>query len=94
MKSEDTKRPGRDRWCLLQLMDAWLTFKNHTIYLEDASMHDCILTVIANTADPFAVDIRYNSFCWKKFMSLIYHEDNNSMPNIHLQSYVHLAEVH
>ena len=93
MKPEDTKHPGRDRWCLLQQMDAWHTFKNHTMYLEDASMCDRILTVIANTTDPFAVEIRYHRSCWKKFISPIYHEDNNSMPNIHLQSYVRLAEV-
>ena len=94
MKPEDTKHPGRDRWCLLQQTDAWHTFKNHTVYLEDASMRDRILTVIANTTDPFAVEIRYHRSCWKKFISLIYHEDNISMPNIHLQSYVRLAEIH
>ena len=93
MKPEDTKHSGRDRWCLLQQMDAWHTFKNHTMHLEDASVRDCILTVIANTTDPFDVEIRYHRSCWKKFISLIYHEDINSMPNIHLQSYVHLAEV-
>ena len=93
MKPEDTNHPGRDRWCLLQQIDAWHTFKNHTIYLEDASMRDRILTVIANTTDPFAIEIRYHRSCWKKFISPIYHEDNNSMPNIHLQSYVSLAEV-
>ena len=95
MKPEEAKHPGRDRWCLLQQMDAWHTFKNHmyTIYLEDASLRDRIFTVIANITDPFAVEIRYHSSCWKKFISPIYHEDDNSMPNIHLQSYVHLAEV-
>ena len=92
MKPEDTKHPGRDRWCLLQQRDAWHAIKNHTIYLEDGSMRDRILTVIANTTDPFAVEIRYHRSCWKKFISPIY-ENNNSMPNIHLQSYVHLAEV-
>ena len=93
MKPEDTKHPGRDRWCLQQEMDAWHTFKNHTIYLEDASMRARILTVIANTTDPFAVEIRYHHSCWKKFISPIYHEDNNSMPNIHLQSCVRVVEV-
>ena len=93
MKPEDTKHRGRHRWCLLQQMDAWHTFKNHTIYLEDASMRDRILIVIAYTTDPFAVEIRYHRYCWKKFISPIYHEENNSMPNIHLQSYVRLAAV-
>ena len=92
MKPEDTKHPGRDRWCLLQQRDAWHAIKNHSRYLEDGSMRDRILTVIANTTDPFAVEIRYHCSCWKKFISPIY-ENNNSMPNIHLQSYVHLAEV-
>ena len=71
-------------------MDAWHTFKNHTIYLEDASMRDHILTVIANTTDAFAVEIRYHHSCWEKFIYPIYHEDNNSMPNIHL----FLKQVH
>ena len=54
-------------------------------HLEDASMRDRILTVIANTTDPFPVEIRYHRSCWKKFISPpIYHGDNNSMPNIHL----------
>ena len=79
MKPEDTKHPGRGRWCLLQQVDAWHTFKNHTMYLEDTSMCDRILTVIANTIDPFAVEIRCHRSCWKKFISPIYHEDNNSM---------------
>ena len=56
-------------------------------------MRDHILTVITNTKDPFAVEIRYHRSCWKKLISPIYHEDNNSIQNIHLQSYVHLAEV-
>ena len=56
-------------------------------------MRDRILTVIANTTDPFAVEIGYHRSCWKKYISQIYHEDKNSMQNIHLQSYVHLAEV-
>ena len=72
MKPEDTKHPGRDRWCFLQQMDAWHTFKDHTVYLEDASMRDRILTVIANTRDPFAVEIRYHPSCWKKFISSIH----------------------
>ena len=56
-------------------------------------MRDRILTVIANTTDPFAVEIGYHGSCWKKYISQIYHEDKNSMQNIHLQSYVRLAEV-
>ena len=57
-------------------------------------MSDHILTVIANKTDPFAVEIRYHRSCWKKFISPIYHEHDNGMPNINLQSYVRLAEVH
>ena len=87
MKPEDTKHPGRDRWCLIQCDDAWHTFRNHTVYLEDAAMRDHILTVIANTTDPFAAEIRYHRSCWKKYISPIYHEDKNSTQNIHLQSY-------
>eukprot|EP00794_Sanderia_malayensis_P017851 gene17851-19634_t len=91
MKPEDKKNPGRDRWHLLQQMNSWNTFKRHTMYLEDATMRECILAVIRCTPDPFAAEIRYHKSCWKKYISPTYSWESNDQ-RFHLQD-VHLSEV-
>jgi len=69
MKPEDEKHPTRDRWHIMQTMDAWYAFKAHTVYLQDIRMRDRILTIIDAIPDPFAAEIRYHRSCWKKYVS-------------------------
>lgn len=63
MKPEDEKHPTRDRWHIMQTMDAWYAFKAHTVYLQDIRMRDRILTIIDAIPDPFAAEIRYHRSC-------------------------------
>lgn len=69
MQPEDEKHPSRDRWHIMQTMNAWYAFKAHTVYLQDSRMRDRILTLIDAIPDPFAAEIRYHRSCWKKYVS-------------------------
>ena len=61
MKARDEKHPTRDKWHLMQTVDAWYAFNAHmTVYLEESDMRDRILALIDAIRDPFAVDIRYH----------------------------------
>ena len=70
MKATAEKHPTRDKWHVMQTMDAWYAFKAHmTVYLEeDSDMRDRILALIDAVRDPFAVDIRYHRSCWRKYV--------------------------
>ena len=46
MKARDEKHPTRDKWHLMQTMDAWYAFKVHTVYLKDSVMRDRILALM------------------------------------------------
>ena len=69
MKARNEKHPTRDKWHIMQTVDAWYAFKAHmTVYLEDSDMHDRILAVINAIHDPFAAEIRYHRSCWRKYV--------------------------
>ena len=47
LKARDEKHPTRDKWHLMQTMDAWYAFNAHmTVHLEDSDMRDHILALI------------------------------------------------
>ena len=91
MNPEDEKHRGRGIWHILQKMDAWGAFKNHTMYLEDVSMKEWLLTFISSTPYPLAAEIHYHRSCWR--MNVI----NNLLtvqedPTLHI-NHVQLSEV-
>jgi hypothetical protein len=91
MKQEDKKHP--QKWCLLSTMDAWHKFKAHTMFLDDEVMRDRILAVIQSAFDnPFAIEIRYHTRCWKTYMKPIYSMEEENEARTHLQM-ARLVEV-
>ena len=63
MKPEDLKHRGRDKWHIMQELDAWFTFKCHTVSLEDLHMEERLLKFVDATPDLFAVKIRFHRSC-------------------------------
>ena len=54
---------------LISYDHAWAAFKRHTVMLDDTEMRDRINCIIDNAADdPYALEIRYHSKCWLKFV--------------------------
>ena len=75
----------------MQQLNAWYAFKRHTVYLEDLSMRERLITFIESTTDPFAAEIRYHRSCWKNHVTdKLY--SNNEENNLHLHN-VSLSEV-
>lgn len=91
MKPEDVKHPGRDKWHIIQTMDAWHAFKAHTVHLEDIAMRDRILALMDSNPDPFASEFRYHRSCWKKYILPMYNHTKDDY-QLHLQQ-VRLSEV-
>ena len=75
----------------MQQLDAWYTFKRHTMHLDDMAMRERLVTFIKSTPDPFAVEITYHRSCWKKYaIENLY--KGSEQTNIHLHD-VQLSEV-
>ena len=91
IKPEDKKNPERDKWRLLQQLNAWNTFKRHTLYFEDATIRERILAVVRCMLDAFAGEIRYHKCCWKKYINAIYSLESTGS-RFHLLD-AHLSEV-
>ncbi len=79
MKPEDTKHPRQGKLYLLQQEDAWMTFKSHTVYLEDDAMRDRILAVIDAINDPISSQLLV------KVHSTIVREDGEDDATLHLE---------
>ena len=65
-KPADKKHLPQGKLCKIEQKSAWNTFKLHTVHIEDESMRDRLLrviSVISNTTDAFAAEIRYHRKC-------------------------------
>ena len=71
-------------------MKAWNRFKNHTIYIDDEKLRERMVAFINSISDPFATEIYYHEFCWKKYLRPIY--DTSDLKTIHLQN-IRLPEI-
>ena len=91
LKPEDMKHRDRDRWHIMQQLDAWYTFKRHTVHLDDMAMQERLVTSIKSTPDPFAVGIRYHRSCWKKCVIENLYK-GSEQTNLHLHD-VQLSEM-
>ena len=69
MQPEDEKHPSRDRWHIMQTLNAWYVSKAHTVYLQDSRMRDHILTLVDAIPDLFTAEIRYHRSRWKRHVS-------------------------
>ena len=75
----------------MQQLDAWYTFKRHTMHLDDMAMRERLVTFIKSTPDPFAVGITYHRSCWKKYVIENLYK-GSEQTNLHLHD-VQLSEV-
>ena len=68
MKPEDKKYPRRNKRHIIQQWKTCNIFKAHTIYLEDESLRNWLISLQDSTPDPFASEIRYHRSCWLKYI--------------------------
>lgn len=88
LKGEDTKHPNRAKGKLFRINthSAWLSFKRHTVLIEDEELRDRLSRLVESTSalsDLFATDIMYHHNCWRKYVSHLKFEQSEGM---HLQN--------
>ena len=87
-KGPDKKHPNRksSKLHLISSLQAWSSFKGHTILLEDDEIRTSITTLIDfmdSGTYPFAIDMRYHHSCWQEHVS---HPVLTDKDHIHLQN--------